>query len=181
MRLLLIGIQGSGKSTQGKLLSNHLKIPYISSGNIFRELAKEDTQWGQKVRHMMKMGKLIPDDKVIPLIEEYLSREEFGKGYILDGFPRTLVQAEAFLSPFNTVFYLQISDKEALWRISFRTESREDETVTAVRKRIELFHEQTEPLIDYFKQKQILTVINGEHTKEQVFVDICAGLPMSKS
>ena len=95
MKLVLIGIQGSGKSTQGNLLSKQLKIPYLSTGHIFREIAKEKTQLGRYIKETVNAGLLVPDVKTIEIVNTYLARPEYKKGYILDGFPRTVVQAEA--------------------------------------------------------------------------------------
>src|SRR3972149_2185165 len=120
MKLILVGIQGAGKSTQGNLLSQGLGIPYLSSGHIFREMAKEKTPWGRYMKEILNSGALIPDDKTLTIIEEYLSRPEYARGYILDGFPRTVPQAEKFSNGVDKVIYLRVSDKEAVWRISGR-------------------------------------------------------------
>src|SRR5581483_6572525 len=88
MRIILIGIQGAGKSTQGNLLSKKLKIPYLSTGHIFRENAKEKTQMGRYIKELMNAGYLIPDNKTNDIVSEYLSRPEYKKGYIMDGYPR---------------------------------------------------------------------------------------------
>ena len=163
MNLILMGIQGSGKSTQGNLLSKKLGIPYLSSGHIFREMSKEKTKWGRYVKETLNAGFLIPDQKTIPIMHEYLAKKEYKRGWILDGFPRTVVQAKTFKYKIDKVFYLRISDKEALWRLSYRNEeARDDETLAAVRKRIELFHKITKPVLDYYRQKGLFVEINGE-------------------
>ncbi len=165
MKLIIIGIQGAGKSTQGNLLKKKLKIPYLSTGHIFRELAKERTPLGRYIKETMNAGYLISDEKTLEIVAEYLSRKEYKKGYILDGFPRTANQAEAFGNGIDKVIYLEVSDKEALWRLSYRGEEgseREDDTLRAIRKRIELFHNFTKPVLDYYKKKRKLITINGE-------------------
>src|SRR3989338_5311706 len=96
MKIVLIGIQGAGKSTQGNLLSEKLKIPYLSTGHIFRELAKEKTKFGRYVKEVMNAGYLIHGKKTLAVVAEYLKRPEYKDGYIMDGFPRTLSQAEFF-------------------------------------------------------------------------------------
>src|SRR5258708_18004550 len=176
MKIILVGIQGSGKSTQGNLLSEKLGIPYLSTGHIFRELAKEHTSLGRYIKEVMNAGYLIPDDKTNTIVNEYLSRPEYDKGYILDGYPRTLDQAKAFKNGIDRVIYLEVSDKEALWRLSYRNgddgESREDDTLTAIRKRIELFHQFTEPVLEHYRQKNKLVTINGEQPIEKIHEEI---------
>lgn len=163
MKIVLMGIQGSGKSTQGNLLSKKHHLAYLSSGHIFREMAKEKTRWGRYVKETLNAGILIPDTKTIAIIEEYLSKPEYQKGYILDGFPRTQRQAKEFLHKLDYVFYIHVSDKEALWRLAYRNDTlRDDETLKAIRKRIELFHKFTEPVLSYYRHKRILFEINGE-------------------
>ena len=165
-----MGIQGSGKSTQGNLLSETLKLPYLSTGHIFRGMAaKEKTKWGRYVKETINAGILIPDRKVVSITEEYLSKTEYDKGYILDGFPRTLYQAKKFNQKIDRVFYLKVSDKEALWRLSYRNDViREDETLKALRKRIELFHKFAEPVFTYYRRKRLLAEIDGEQSIKAV-------------
>lgn len=177
MKIILLGIQGAGKSTQGNLISQKLKIPYLSTGHIFRDLAKEKTPEGRYIKETINAGYLIPDNKTLQIVSEYLHRKEYEKGYILDGFPRTIVQAEAFENGINKVIYLKVSDKEALWRLSGREDEREDETLKAIRKRIELFHKVTEPVLDYYKRKGILLEINGEQSIERINKEILSYLP----
>ncbi len=174
MKIILIGIQGSGKSTQGNLLSEKLSIPYLSTGHIFREFAKEKTPLGRYIKETMNAGYLIPDDKTLEIVQEYLHRDEYKKGYILDGFPRTVPQAEKFENGIRAVFYLKVSDKEALWRLAGRDEEgiREDNTLKAIMKRIDLFHEKTEPVIDFYRAKGVLHDIDGEKKIEEIHEEI---------
>lgn len=176
MNILLYGIQGSGKSTQGKLLSRHLRLPYLSTGHIFREMAKEQTREGRYIKETLAAGLLIPDDITIPIIEKYLARPEYKKGWILDGFPRTIAQAEKFKIKIDVAFYLVVGDKEALWRLSFRVdekgEIREDETLMALRKRIDLFHKMTEPVLEFYRKKDALVEVNGERKIEEILEDL---------
>jgi adenylate kinase len=176
LKLVLIGIQGSGKSTQGNLLSEKLKIPYLSTGHILRDIAKEKSRLGRYIKETINAGVLVPDSKIIPIVQEYLLRDEYLKGYILDGFPRTLAQAKVFDGSVDNVIYLNVSDKEALWRLSYREEEeeddREDATLLAIRKRIEIFHEYTKPVLSYYKRKKMLVEINGEQDIPEIHAEI---------
>ena len=177
MRIILVGIQGSGKSTQGNLISEKYKIPYLSSGHIFRDIAKEKTKLGRYIKETMNAGYLLPDIKTLTIVEEYLNKQQYNTGYILDGFPRTVPQAKAFKEKIDAVVYLKVSDKEALWRLSYRNDVlREDETLGALRKRIELFHKVTEPVIEYYRKKKILLEIDGEKAIDEVFKQISSHL-----
>jgi len=176
MKIVLVGIQGAGKSTQGNLLSEKLNIPYLSSGHIFREMAREKTKLGRWVKETLNAGLLIPDDTTLEIVLTYLEKPEYANGYILDGFPRTVVQAKAFNGSIDKVVYMLVSDKEALWRIAGRNDNREDETLQAIKKRIGLFHELTEPVVDYYRHEGKLAEIDGEQSVEKVYADILKAL-----
>jgi adenylate kinase len=174
MKIILIGIQGSGKSTQGNLLQKKLELPYLASGHIFRQLAKEDTQTGKYIKGIMNAGYLIPDEKTLEIVTDYLNRSDYKKGYILDGFPRTVKQAEAFKNGAERVIYLDVSDEEAKKRIATRVndDNRQDETDEAIKKRIESFHKFTEPVLDYYRSKNLLIEVNGEQSIEGIHDEI---------
>ncbi len=173
MKIVLIGIQGAGKSTQGNLLSEKLGVSYLSTGHIFRVIAQEKTPLGRYIKEVMNAGYLIPDDKTVEIVTEYLSRPEYVKGYILDGFPRTLEQVQKFQNGTDKVIYLKVSDKEALWRLSYREgEGRQDETLPAIRKRIESFHKFTEPVLEYYRQNGALVEVDGEKAIEEIQKEI---------
>jgi len=176
MKLVLIGIQGAGKSTQGNLLSEHLGVPYLSSGHIFREMAKDKSKIGRWLKETLNAGALVPDETTLEVVLTYLKRPEYQTGYILDGFPRTAVQAEAFNGGVEKVAYIKVSDKEALWRIAGRDDGRDDETLRAIRKRIELFHTHTMPVVDYYREQGKLIEVDGEESVEEVFEAIKQGL-----
>ena len=170
MKIILIGIQGSGKSTQGNILSERLSVPYLSTGHVLREMAKEKTREGRYIKETINSGILVPDDIMMDLASDYLKRPEYLPGYLLDGFPRTVAQAETFMEDINKVIYLRVSDKEALWRLSYREneEGRDDDTLIAIRKRIELFHEFTVPVLDFYDKKNLLLEVDGEKTIEEI-------------
>lgn len=176
MKLVLIGIQGSGKSTQGNILSQLFKIPYLSTGHIFREIAKEKTALGRYMKETINSGALVPDHKTIEIVNAYLSRPEYKRGYILDGFPRTLKQADEFSNNVDKVIYLRIPDKESLWRLVNRHQQRDDETLPALRKRIELFHKFTKPVIQYYEKKGKLIDIDGTKPIHEVNKEILENL-----
>jgi adenylate kinase len=172
MKIILIGIQGAGKSTQGNLLSEKLKLPYLSTGHIFRDLAREKTPEGRYIKETINAGILISDEKTLKIVSEYLHRPEYESGYILDGFPRTLKQAETFENGIDKVVYLRVSDKEALWRISGRDDNREDDTLAAIRKRIGLFHEHTKPVLDHYQKEGKVVEVDGEKSIEEINAEI---------
>ena len=177
MKLVLLGIQGSGKSTQGNLLSKQLRLPYLSTGHIFREIAKEKTQLGRYVKETVNAGLLIPDNKTINIVNAYLSRKEYKKGYILDGFPRTIRQATAFKNHIDKVIYLEIPDKEAIYRLVYRNDhTRQDETLPALKKRIKLFHKFTKPVLEHYEKRGQLLVIDGIKSIKKVNKDILNSL-----
>ncbi len=172
MKLVLVGIQGAGKSTQGNMLSEALKIPYLSSGHIFREMAKDKSPLGRQLKETLNSGALVPDKLTLEIITEYLKKPEYVNGYILDGFPRTVPQAEVFNGSVDKVVFIEVSDKEALWRISGRISDREDETLQAIRKRIELFHSVTEGILEFYRDRGMLIQVNGEKPVDEVFGEI---------
>lgn len=180
MKLILIGMPGAGKSTQGNLLAKKLGIPYLSTGHIFRELAKEHTKLGRQIKLIMNAGLLVSDTRTLRIVEEYLSRPEYEKGYILDGFPRTVNQAKEFKNGIDKVIYLKVSDKEILWRLAFREGEREDDTLLAIRKRIEVFHKFTKPVLDYYRTKKRLIEVNGEQKIEEIHKEMLKRLNVPK-
>ena len=172
MKLILIGIQGAGKSTQGSLLSEKLQIPYLSSGHVFRQMSREN-RW---IKEILASGRLVPDETVLKIIAQYLEKDEYKDGYILDGFPRTVLQAKKFKNGVERVILLDVSDKEALWRISGRSDERDDETLQAIRKRIGFIHKETEPVIEFYRKQDKLLSVDGEKSIEDVYAQICKGL-----
>lgn len=174
MKIVLMGIQGSGKSTQGNLLAKKLGVPYLSTGHIFRELAKEKTRVGRYVKETMTAGYLIPDRRTIKIVNDYLARDEYKKGYILDGFPRTLTQVKAFTEKIDKVLFIRVSEREALRRLSLRNgeETRLDDTTQAIKKRIELFYKLTRPVLDYYRERGVLVEVDGERSIEEIHKDI---------
>ena len=128
------------------------------------------------MKETINAGILVPDDKTIEIVNTYLSRPEYSRGYILDGFPRTLKQAHEFSNNVDKVIYLKIPDKEALWRLMNRHQERADETLPALKKRIELFHKFTEPVIEYYEQQGKLIELDGTKAINHVNKEILENL-----
>lgn len=159
MKILLIGPQGSGKSTQAKLLSEFLGIPNISTGDIFRNLSKDNSEDGQKVRTILGAGKLVDDEMTAGIVKKRLQEEDCKKGFILDGYPRNIRQVEIFDPEFDKVIYLKASSEEVLRRLLER--GREDDTKELIETRLNLYFEQTKPLLEYYMNHGKLVEIDG--------------------
>src|SRR4030065_961508 len=178
MKLILVGIQGSGKSTQGNLLSKQLKVPYLSTGHIFREIAKKKNKLGGYIKLIMNTGLLVPDAKTIEIVNSYISKPEYKNGYILDGFPRTLEQAKHFRNNVDKVILLEMSHQEALWRLSHRVsvENRDDDTLAALRKRIELFDSTIKPIIKFYEKEGKLITVDAKKSIKEINKEILNSL-----
>lgn len=155
----MIGPQGSGKSTQAEILAQHLGLPRISTGDIFREIANEDSEEGLKIRQIMSEGKLIDDTETAKIAEARLQKDDCSNGFILDGYPRNLAQKQLFDPGFDKVVYLKVSDDEVIKRLIGR--GRADDSTEAIKTRLNLYYEQTKPLLDYYKNMGILIEISG--------------------
>lgn len=169
-KILFLGPQGSGKSTQAKLLSEKLGIPYLSSGYILRNIAKEKTGIGRYIEKTINAGNLVPDDKMMVIMEDYIKRLEYREGYILDGYPRTLEQVKVFGPKFDAVFYLYLPEEVVIERLARR--GREDDTPELIKTRLGLYYKQTQPLLDYYKRLGILIEIKAESSIKSIHDDI---------
>jgi adenylate kinase len=156
MRVIFIGPPGSGKGTQAKRLASTHDIPHISTGDILREAVADGTELGRKAAPIMAEGKLVPDDLMVGIIRDRLAKADARKGFILDGFPRTLVQAEKL-------------DNLVCDRCGAEVVARPDDTEQAVRKRLESFHRQTLPVATFYKTKSILREVDGVGPVDEVF------------
>lgn len=164
MKILLIGPQGSGKSTQAKLLADFLKVPYISTGDIFREIA--DTRQGKRIRQVLESGRLVDDATTSEIVKMRVKQPDCQSGYILDGYPRNLEQVRLFDPGFDKVIYLKLSDQEATKRLLAR--GREDDTEESIAQRLRLYHKLTDPLSDYYQRQGLLLEIDGQGTIEEI-------------
>lgn len=166
MKYIFLGGQGSGKSTQARLLAEKLNLPCIEMGQILRDKAKESDTESLEIRKSLEQGVLVKDEITVKVLNEELKKPKYANGYVLDGYPRNKHQMEGLTDEIDTVFYVNVSDKEAIRRLSLR--KREDDTFELLSRRLAIYHEQTEPLIEIFKNKNILEEVNGEQTIEEI-------------
>ncbi|MCR4436241.1 MAG: adenylate kinase [Clostridiales bacterium] len=209
MRIILLGAPGSGKGTQAVVISQRLKIPHISTGDIFRSNIKNGTELGKKAKEYMDKGLLVPDELTIDIVKDRLQQEDCKNGFILDGFPRTIPQAEYLDNALKEMgikldiaLNIHVPDEEIIKRMSgrrvcpkcgmtYHTENnppkkgnlcdgcgsevvqRDDDKEETVIKRLKTYHDQTEPLIDYYTKQGIVVKVDGtagiEATTQDVF------------
>jgi adenylate kinase len=199
MNLMLLGAPGAGKGTQAKILIDKYEIPQISTGDILREAVKAGTEMGLKAKEAMDSGQLVSDDIIIGIVRDRLSQDDCKKGFILDGFPRTIPQAEALESlmkdmaiKLDKVISLEVPDEEIIERITGRRVSkttgkiyhikynppvdekeedlviRKDDNKETVVKRLKAYHEQTAPLVDFYKEKGVFAGVDGTKDIEEI-------------
>lgn len=185
MNLILLGPPGAGKGTQGHLLSQRYGIPEISTGDILRAAVRQGTVLGQEAKRYMDRGALVPDEVMIGIVRERLGQDDITTGFILDGFPRTVAQAEALARlcevqqcSIEHVVSIEVPQQELLKRLSGRRqiEGRQDDTDEAICHRLEVYHCATAPLIDYYRQCGLLRSIPGVGTVGEIFQRITAVL-----
>ena len=212
MKILLIGPPGGGKGTQAKKISSKFNIPQISTGDMLREHVKKMSPLGIKAKEFMDSGELVPDNLILEMMKKKLSDNECQNGYILDGFPRTLPQAEGLdrilneiNSKLNNVIIIEVNDNAIIDRMSGRRvhknsgriyhikfnppkndgldditneplSIRSDDKKETVKNRLEIYHDITKPLINYYRKKDILYTVNGEDEIDNVFSNIIKNL-----
>jgi adenylate kinase len=212
--IVLLGPPGAGKGTQAEAITAKLRLPHVSSGDIFRENLKKQTELGKLAAGYMNRGELVPDDVTIKMIQERLSRPDCKAGALLDGFPRTPAQADAlaamlagFKGQVNAVPYIYVPEDVLIERLTGRWTcraeghifhekynppkvpgrcdhdsselyQREDDKVETVTRRIRVYLEQTQPLIDYYRQRNLLIEVDGKQPIEKVTVELLAALPV---
>lgn len=211
MRLIMLGLPGAGKGTQADLLAKKLNIPRISTGDMFREALQSETELGQQVRRYVERGELVPDYVTVALVKERLSHPDAQAGFILDGFPRTVPQAEALNEtlaearrPLDAAVFIDVPQEEAIRRISERRVcshcgatfgagspevaagtcstcggplvQRPDDSEETARHRVQVYMEQTQPVVDFYRADDKLVRVNGNQAVEEVLADIIAGL-----
>ena len=205
MKLIFLGPPGAGKGTQATGVSASLHVPHISTGDMFRAAVKNQTPMGLKVRAFMESGQLVPDEVVIEMAKERLSEDDCREGYLLDGFPRTVEQAQAlesFSAP-DAVINIEVPDEKLMHRLTgrrvcarchgtFHIETladekvcpvcgaelihRDDDKPETISKRLQVYHEQTAPLIGYYEGNGKLRTVDGDDRPEDVYKATLASL-----
>lgn len=212
MKVIMLGAPGAGKGTQAKMIADEYKIPHISTGDIFRANIKNGTELGKKAKTYMDKGELVPDELVVDLIMSRFAEDDCKNGYVLDGFPRTIPQAEALDEALekngdhvDVAVDIEVPDENIINRMSGRRACvgcgatyhvkynppkvegicdvcgqklilRDDDKPETVKNRLNVYHTQTQPLIDYYKKKDILKTVDGTQDMNKVFADIKAVL-----
>jgi adenylate kinase len=180
VNLLVLGPQGSGKGTQAKRIAAAWGIPHVSTGDMFRAL-DDTTELGREVKAIMARGELVPDATTIRMIEERLAQPDAGEGFVLDGFPRNLAQAEALDEMLreigrnlDVIFFFDLDDATAKQRALGRAheEGRTDDTPETIARRLAVYHEQTEPVVEYYRTTGKLVPLHAGRTVEDVSEEI---------
>jgi adenylate kinase len=177
MRVVFLGPPGSGKGTQAKLLAERLGVPAISTGEILRTAVKEKTPLGQKAQAIMERGELVSDDLIVGLIRERMARSDARPGFILDGFPRTIAQAEALENllaekgdSLSAAVNFRVPDEELTRRMLGRAaeEGRADDRPETIRERLRVYREKTEPLVAFYRKRDLVADVDGVGTVDQI-------------
>ena len=178
-RLLILGRQGSGKGTQCVRLSEHYGVPHISTGDILREAVSAGTDFGLRAAKIMEAGDLVPDDVMLGIIRDRLAEPDARAGFLLDGFPRTSAQADGLAELLGSLgraldlaVNIDVDTEVVVERMLAR--GRADDTEEAIRQRLNLYEEQTAPLLERYRDEGILVTVDGVGTEEEVFARLLA-------
>ena len=173
MRIIFIGPPGAGKGTQAQRLVETYRMAHLSTGDMLRAARDAKTEVGQKANQYMSAGELVPDDIIVAIIAERLQEPDCRQGYLLDGFPRTIAQAEELdkmlaekRTPLDVVLELRVPEDELFKRLAGR--GRADDTPEVIRQRLVAYHEQTKPLLEYYSQRDLLRSIDGLGAIEEI-------------
>jgi adenylate kinase len=174
MRIVFIGPPGAGKGTQAERMITKYCLAHLSTGDMLRAARDAKTEIGRKAEEYMSTGQLVPDDIIIGIIRDRLAQPDCQKGYLLDGFPRTIAQAEALdamlaarSAPLDVVLELQVPEEELFQRLAGR--GRADDKPEVIRERLVAYRRQTEPLLQYYGSRGLLKSIDGLGTMDEVF------------
>ena len=180
--IVILGPPGAGKGTQGKLIAAEAGIPHINTGDMFRAECAAGTELGERVKAILDDGDLVPDDLTIEVVRVRLDQDDTVEGFILDGFPRTLAQAEALdrvleeidRGVLSAVLDFELPDDVAMQRLLGRAalEGRSDDLPDKIRHRLDVYHEKTEPLVDYYRSRGLLVPIHAARSVEDVFAEV---------
>ena len=185
MNLLVLGPQGAGKGTQAKRISAEYGVPHIATGDMFRAAIAAGTELGKQVQPLLDSGTLVPDEVTIALIRERLSEPDAAEGFVLDGFPRNLAQAEALDAMLggigrglDAILFFDVPDAVGMQRALARaqTEGRSDDTPEVIAKRLATYHAETEPIVEHYRATGKLVPLHAERTVEEVWSEISTAL-----
>jgi adenylate kinase len=178
MRLVLLGAPGSGKGTQAARLKDHLQVPHISTGDLLRAEVAAGTPLGLEAKAIMARGDLVSDEILLGMLEDRFSRDDTASGFILDGYPRNLAQAAALDAllvklgtPFDAAVQLEVDNEQIIARLAGRAqaEGRADDSPESVRHRLNVYDQQTAPVIAFYREHDQLTVVDGVGSLDEVF------------
>ena len=186
MRLVVLGPPGAGKGTQAVKIAEQFACADVATGDIFRANVAEGTELGRAAQEYMDRGDLVPDEVVIAMVMERLAERDCDSGFVLDGFPRTVAQAEALDrrlvdlgAPLHGVLFFEACEEELLPRLAGRAaaQHRADDVEQTIRHRLEVFAIKTRPLIDYYRHRRLLSMVDGVGRVDEVTIRVLSGLP----
>jgi adenylate kinase len=182
LNIVILGPPGAGKGTQGKLIAKDAGIPHVNTGDIFRAECAAETELGSKVKSIIDAGDLVPDELTSEIVRARLAQDDTSQGFVLDGFPRTLAQAEALdralaesdRGDLSVVLDFEVPDEMAVERLLGRAsvEGRSDDAPDKVQHRLDVYHRQTEPLVEYYRARDLLVPIHAAAPVEEVFSEV---------
>lgn len=183
MKIVMLGAPGSGKGTQAKLLVEKLGIPQVSTGDLLRAEVASGSALGVELKATMAAGELVTDDVVLTMLKARLASDDCANGYILDGFPRNVAQAQTLRAmlleigqPIDRAILIQVDEEEILRRILARAEGRADDNEETVRHRMDVYRAQTAPVVDFYRDLNVLTEIQGVGSVDDIFAGVCAAI-----